>query len=686
MSQDYNYDDKGQFFPYFILTILGLVLGPLTYSTFAPSKKVGASKFPLIKDDEYNPPRYEKVEAARRRQAKKERRLKRFIAIVLGWTAFAYMSYMVATTTIVEGKIWDPYEILGVSTSATEKAIKSHYKRMSLKFHPDKIRPGPNQTLEELNDRFVELTKAYKALTDEEVRNNYIQYGHPDGKQSFSIGIALPKWIVTEGNTYYVLAIYGLLFGILLPYTVGKWWYGTKKHTKDGVMVESAGKLFKEYDDATTQESLVEILTVGQEMKDITTGDREKEWANGEEATVEKKLAQAGLPQTEINRLNKLEGWRRRAFGLLWAYLYRVDLGSEHLENAKLDVAPAAVALNRSFHSISLAFGNLQPLISSMRLSQHLVQAMAPGSSPLLQLPHFNETIVSAVEREGGKNHWTVQRLMALPEDKRKKLCVGNGLLSNSEYKTAMTFARKLPAIQVETAFFKVMGEKFITPSSLVQFVLKMRIVPPGTTPPAVDPKDLTDEDPDETDVEALLGRKARWSQSSTKPDESSTDMPLAHAPFYPRDHHPSWYVFLADVRQGKLVVPPQPITSFDKNPDGFSVVTAKMQFQAPPQAGEYGFTMMLMSDSYVGVDTQQPVTLVVSDPDKVSRIEEIDDISEPEEDSIAGQMSAMRGGPVKKQKKIRSDDSSDEDESDTEGEADEISDTDTETDTEDES
>ena len=204
---------------------------------------------------------------------------------------------------------------------------------MSLKFHPDKIRPGPNETAEMLNDRFVEITKAYKALTDEEIRNNYIQYGHPDGKQSFSIGIALPTWLVASGNTYYVLAVYGLLVGILLPYTAGKWWYGTKKHSKDGVMMESAGKLFKEYDEFADEDKLVEILSVGAEMRDITSGERSKEWVNGEDATVERMLAQAGLSEKNTKALNKYDGWRRRALGLIWAYLYRIDLGTEKLEN-----------------------------------------------------------------------------------------------------------------------------------------------------------------------------------------------------------------------------------------------------------------------------------------------------------------------------------------------------------------
>lgn len=687
MSTDYNYDDKGQFFPYFVLTILGLVLVPLTYSTFKPSKQLGTSKEPLIKSSDYCPPQHETVDAARRRQAKRERRLKRFTALVLGWALFGYMCYLVATSeAIAAAKLWNPYQILGISESATEKEIKSQYKRMSLKNHPDKRRPTGNETIEMLNEKFVEITKAYKALTDEEIRNNFIQYGHPDGKQSFSIGIALPTWIVASGNTYYVLAVYGLLFGILLPYTVGKWWYGTKKRTKDGVMVESAGKLFTEYDEFAGEDKLVEILSVGEEMKEITDGDNKRDWVNGEDATVEKELAKAGLPEKDMAILNRYEGWRRCALGLLWAYLYRVDLGNEKMENAKLDVAPAAITLNRSFHSISLAFGNVQPLVASIRLSQCLIQAIAPGHSPLLQIPYFTKEIVSAIERDGGKNHWTVHRLMSVPEAERKKMCTGKGMLTESQYKTAMTFASSLPALKIESAFFKVMGEKFITPSSLVQFVLKMRVVPPGANPPAVNPKDLLDEDPDETDVDALLGRKSRWSDSG-KEGEDGVDLPLTHAPFYPRDHHPAWYVTLVDLRLGKLVVPPQAITSFDKSPEGFAVVTAKMQFQAPPQAGEYGFTMMCLSDSYVGLDIQQSVTLVVSDPSKVSRIEEVDDISEPEEDSIAGQMSAMRGGPapVKRSKKKAAETSDEEDdESDTDGEQDGVSDTDT--DTEDES
>ncbi|KAF8473578.1 Sec63 Brl domain-containing protein [Kalaharituber pfeilii] len=681
MSREYNYDNEGQFFPYFVLTLLGLILAPLTYSTFAPSKSSRASKIPLVQTG-FVPPNADLIKAARRRQAKRERRLKRFISIVLGWGLFAYMVYLIVTTTTKVSKIWDPYEILGISTSASEKDIKKHYRKLAMQYHPDKVTPAGNETMESLNDRYVEMTKAYKVLTDEEVRNNYILYGHPDGRQSTSIGIALPQWIVAAENIYYVLAAYGFIFGIVLPYTVGKWWYGTKKHTKDGVLTESAGSLFKAYDQVADERRLVEILPLGEEYKDLVA-----QWGNIDDAFVESKLEKV-IGEKSFKRLQEMEpGPRRKALSLLWAYLYRVDFGSEKLENAKLDTAPPATALNNSFLSIALAYGSTAPILASMHVSQSLIQAIAPGDSPLLQLPAFTPAVAAAVEQDGGKNHWTIQRFMALPEQRRRQLCIGKGLLTESEYNQAIAFAKKLPALKVEAAFFKVAGEKFVTVSSLVQFVVKARIAPPGADLKPVDEKDLADEDPDEGDVDALIGRKPRWSQTAAKTSSKLQPNPLAHAPYYPRDYSPRWHLFLADAKQGKMVIPPTTFSQLEKTEEG-GIETLKLQFQAPPQKGEYTFVMHLVNDAYLGMDTKMNVRMVVEGPEKVMQLQaEEDEISEPDEDSIAGQMNAMRGGAVKKKKVVTdSDDDEDEEESDTDGEkVQDDSETDTDTDTDEE-
>lgn len=693
MSTDYTYDEQGQFFPFFILTLTGLVTLPLTYNLLKPTKNL-ENTAPRIKSD-FTPEHADLIEAQKRKRLRKEYRVKRIITVIIGYAVMAWMIYLITVTARSTPKIWDPYDILGVSRSANEKAISRHYKRLSLIYHPDKIRPDPskNETIETLNDRFVELTKAYKALTDEEIRNNYIQYGHPDGKQSFSIGIALPKFIVTEGFGKYVLLVYGGLLGVLLPYIVGKWWYGSQRYTKERVLVASAGNMFREYKDDITDGGIVNALSSGAEFTETLKGSR----ADAGLGKLEKLVLAEGstfLSSEDREAIKQMdESSRRKALALLWAYLGRVDLEDASLNGEKYEVAPIALSLNEAFRAIALAFGNLRPMLSAFRASQHLIQAIAPDASPLLQLPHFTDEVVKSVEGNDAKDHLTVQKFMDLNEEKRRSLTVGAGLLSQQQYETAIKVAKQLPVLEVSRAFFKVMGEKVITPSSLVQLVVKGRFVPPGhANVPEVKPEHLEDVDPDEDDLDALMGRKpAKNKANGGKTDKlEPVQPPLAHAPYFARDHSPRWHIFLADSKQGKMAVPPFTFTTFDKpivdeagNPT-FDMQTLKMQFQAPPGVGAFTFVMHMNCDSYIGLDMKQEITLHVEDPAKAASLGEEDDISEPDEDSIAGQMQALKTGQPPKKKAKKPSDSSDEDESDTDGDAGETSDTNTETDVDD--
>ncbi|OJJ45593.1 hypothetical protein ASPZODRAFT_143485 [Penicilliopsis zonata CBS 506.65] len=714
-STDYNYDEQGQFFPFFILTLAGLVTFPLTYNLLKPSKEL-ENTAPRIKSD-FKPDDEDLIDAQKRKRLRRERRIKRIATVVIGYAVMAWMIYLIIVTARTAPKIWDPYEILGISRSADEKAISKHYKRLSLIYHPDKIRPDPakNETIEMLNDRFVELTKAYKALTDEEIRNNYIQYGHPDGKQSFSIGIALPKFIVSEGNGKYVLLVYGGLLGVLLPYIVGKWWYGTQRYTKERVLVASAGNIFREYREDLAVGGIVSALSSGEEFKQILAGIK----AESGLAKVEKRILTEDatfLSPLDRETLKQLDdSSRRKALALLWAYLGRVDLNDKTLNGEKYEAAPIALSLNESFTAIALAFGNLRPILGAFRTSQHLIQAVSPAGSPLLQLPYFTPKIVEAIEGENAKSHFTVQRFMTMPESQRRSLTVGAGLLTDKQYATAVSVAQQLPNLEVCKAFFKVMGEKVITPSSLVQLVVKARFIPPGSTNvPAVNELELEDIDPDEDDLDALMGRKSAKNRRVKLADGQTVEEkietiqpPLAHAPYLARDHSPRWHIFLADAKQGKMAVPPFTFTTFDKplfDSEGrptFNVQTLKMQFQAPPQVGDFTFVMNMLCDSYLGLDTKLDITLHVDDPAKAAALKEEDDISEPDEgnffpflfplmkykltvlDSIAGQMQALKTGQPPPRKTRPTHDSS-EDESDTDGDAGDTSDTNTETDIDD--
>jgi molecular chaperone DnaJ len=67
----------------------------------------------------------------------------------------------------------DYYEILSVSRNATDNELKAAYRKLALKYHPDR---NPNdQTAEE---KFKEAAEAYEVLRDSQKRSLYDQYGH----------------------------------------------------------------------------------------------------------------------------------------------------------------------------------------------------------------------------------------------------------------------------------------------------------------------------------------------------------------------------------------------------------------------------------------------------------------------------------------------------------------------------
>lgn len=74
----------------------------------------------------------------------------------------------------------DYYEVLGVSNSTSESEIKSQYRKLALKFHPDRNK-SPDAA-----EHFKEISEAYAVLSDTEKRKIYDQFGHAgvDGRYS----------------------------------------------------------------------------------------------------------------------------------------------------------------------------------------------------------------------------------------------------------------------------------------------------------------------------------------------------------------------------------------------------------------------------------------------------------------------------------------------------------------------
>lgn len=141
-----------------------------------------------------------------------------------------------------------------------------------------------------------------------------------------------------------------------------------------------------------------------------------------------------------------------------------------------------------------------------------------------------------------------------------------------------------------------------------------------------------------------------------------------AHAPHWPANRSPAFQALMGDSKLDKVIVQPTriadiPLPSSDGTPA--SPRDFSLQFQAPPQANLYSFVLHLTSDTYVGADIKKPVMLRVEPA--AEEDDEEEDISEPEEDTLAGQMAMMRGEKVKPsavhdESEYETDTSSDED------------------------
>jgi molecular chaperone DnaJ len=77
----------------------------------------------------------------------------------------------------------DYYEVLSVSRTATDQEIKSAYRRLAVKYHPDK---NPNDASAE--EKFKEAAEAYSVLSDAEQRKRYDRFGHAGVSSSAGAG------------------------------------------------------------------------------------------------------------------------------------------------------------------------------------------------------------------------------------------------------------------------------------------------------------------------------------------------------------------------------------------------------------------------------------------------------------------------------------------------------------------
>jgi len=455
----FQYDESGGTFFYFLLSFLALVVIPSTYYFWPKDQEDSEGKSKEDKEVDSRTGRRKKCQCdqciyktnllnTKTPWKKTKNRIIKGI-LLLGWLFLAWTAWKV--THLQHDYVnWDPFEILGIDPAASTKDIKKAYHKLSLIYHPDK------ETGDE--KKFLMITKAYTALTDEDARKNWELYGNPDGPGATSFGIALPSWIIEKENSIIVLGIYALVFMIALPTIVGIWWYNSVKYGGDEVLLDTT-QLYYYLIHKTPHMVLKRAIMI---IAASTEFDRSH---NSE--IIERPSDNYEVPQLirEIPNLNEKNRERPLCFGysikaraFLYAHLSRMSLPPTTLEIDKNYIVKKCPVLIQEFvqcvsQLTMLALAgkisrspSLDTLEAAMKLSPLIVQALWDSKNPLLQLPHITDDIIRHMANKK-KNIRSLVQLASTKDEERRSMLRG---LSDDQYEDLLIVLGNMPLLDVD--------------------------------------------------------------------------------------------------------------------------------------------------------------------------------------------------------------------------------------------
>ena len=445
-------------------------------------------------------------------------------------------------------EVFDPFKILGVSEDATEADIKKAYRRLSLQYHPDK-NPDPEATA-----YFAEyITKAYKALTDEVARENYQKYGHPDGKQAVSLSVALPEWFFNKDKEAAPAILLTLLLGgIVLPLGLAAWYMGRSQRyvgpnevLQETIMIYSHDKLGVKQKQGVAR--LLETLVMAKEFRELSlTSDQA---AALRELRPSLTRCYAELQEKPKDFYEKRHPKLVKVHMLLLAHMARLEIPSSLRKDAAF-VLKKTPRLLQELYAASLRsvfrgprirphYGWLAPACGTIELMQCLVQAVSPeerkkaghpgrsgeGAAALLQLPHFTEDAVRALNK---KKVRSLSELRAFGKEERRNTLQSVGL-SGAEAADVEIALEAMPSLAVAARLEvrddsgSVMEEAWAY-SDVVTVTVWTLLSRASHQAPGFDP-------------ESIQGKAVR-----------------AFAPRYPYPREEHWFLLVADPATGALL------------------------------------------------------------------------------------------------------------------------------------
>uniref|UniRef100_A0A4W3J8H0 Translocation protein SEC63 homolog n=1 Tax=Callorhinchus milii TaxID=7868 RepID=A0A4W3J8H0_CALMI len=657
-GQQFQYDDSGNTSFYFLTSFVGLLVIPATFYLWPRDlidekrriktlgkvhgqclwyqlhlRKAGHSTAPTLKK----------------------------VSLICGWILLCCLLYKVS---IIENreKEYNPYEVLGVDPGASIGEIKKQYRQLSLKHHPDK---GGDEVL------FMRIAKAYAALTDEESRKNWEEFGNPDGPQATTFGIALPSWIVDQKNSMLVLAVYGFAFMVILPVVVGTWWYRSIRYSGDQILIQTT-QLYMHFMNRTpnmNMKRLIMVLTAAFEFDPRSS--KEAVMRPTDNTEIPLLIRELGNVNEKKKELPFCLPYSVKARVLLHAHLSRLDITNTLEEDYWLVIRKCPGLLQEMINvgcQLTMMANTrggihaprLESIENCMKLSQMLVQSLWDFKSPLLQLPHFEEEHLKYCWSKKYKIR-TVQDLVSMKDADRRSML---RFLSEEKYDGVMAVLSNFPHVSMEVKLQgkdlcgRALSVHLIIPdaSSLASFKAGLKTLlfdrafglPPNSLPsltptpplPHAPARQLTvqrfgtssrrerEEDDDELSDKGSDSEEETTNKDSQSDKDDDSDKEFNGE----KDDEAEWEALQQSIqRRERALLETKSKITHPVHTLYFPEI--ELKFSAPCKTGNYQYFVILRSDSYMGLDLIKPLKFEVEEAKHVPETHPQWDIPETEEE-----------------------------------------------------
>lgn len=421
---------------------------------------------------------------------KQKAKNKTFYFLIFALIALCYLTYN-CYFQIKENsgnfKTFNPFEILEIGVEASETQIKKAYKKLALKYHPDR---NPNNP--QAKAKFMMLTKAYEALTDETAKKNWELYGNPDGPGSMRLAVGLPSFVLNKKNHMPILILFLIFIVVVLPLFVLYWFNSTNNYDDAGVQVTDHKIYYELLNENILLRQMPFVLGSSVEFSSL--------YVRSAEVDELKKLYRKYAELMPKHKEELIPMGNKKAICLFYGYLDEsFSITSETLNADLIEILELAPNLIYTMYQVARQFTFLKEMqdvqMKNMAMqvdqkmkiknfgttcvriiiefSQILIQKQSFKASPFLQLPYFNENKFKN-NKSLNKMRSDLPSFILMTDEDKREILSENNTFNKQEIEDIIAASNSVPNYKISVEI-QVDGFEDIVKNDYVTFRFKIK-------------------------------------------------------------------------------------------------------------------------------------------------------------------------------------------------------------------